>query len=95
MTGKSRSKSTKSKSSRRWLDRQHSDYYTQLAREKGYRSRSAYKLLEIQEKDKIIFIDRVLTRWTGLRLAVGLKCLLTMLVPQAKLWPLIFSLLNP
>ncbi|HRA42108.1 MAG TPA: RlmE family RNA methyltransferase [Gammaproteobacteria bacterium] len=58
MTGKSRSKSTKStksKSSRRWLDRQHSDYYTQLAREKGYRSRSAYKLLEIQEKDKIIF----------------------------------------
>lgn len=53
MTGKSGSKS-KSKSSRRWLDRQHSDYYTQLAKQEGYRSRSAYKLLEIQEKDKII-----------------------------------------
>jgi 23S rRNA (uridine2552-2'-O)-methyltransferase len=52
---KSRSKSTKSKSSRRWLDRQHSDYYTQLAKKTGYRSRSAYKLLEIQERDKILF----------------------------------------
>ncbi|HXH54630.1 MAG TPA: RlmE family RNA methyltransferase [Gammaproteobacteria bacterium] len=58
MIGKSHSKSTKStksKSSKRWLDRQNSDYYTLLAREKGYRSRSAYKLLEIQEKDKILF----------------------------------------
>ncbi len=53
MAGKSGPKS-KSKSSRRWLDRQHSDYYTQLAKQEGYRSRSAYKLLEIQEKDKII-----------------------------------------
>lgn len=44
----------KSKSSRRWLDRQHSDHYTQLAKAEGYRSRSAYKLLEIQEKDKIL-----------------------------------------
>jgi 23S rRNA (uridine2552-2'-O)-methyltransferase len=51
MPGKSTSKS---KSSRRWLDRQHSDYYTQQAKQAGYRSRSAYKLLEIQEKDKIL-----------------------------------------
>lgn len=46
---------THSKSSQRWLARQHADYYTQLAKQQGYRSRSAYKLLEIQQKDKILF----------------------------------------
>lgn len=40
-------------SSRRWLDRQHSDPYVAKARESGFRSRSAYKLLEIQEKDHL------------------------------------------
>ena len=40
-------------SSRRWLDRQHSDPYVIKAREAGYRSRSAFKLLEIQEKDRL------------------------------------------
>jgi len=40
-------------SSRRWLDRQHSDPYTAQAKVLGYRSRAAFKLLEIQEKDKI------------------------------------------
>lgn len=40
-------------SSRRWLDRQHSDPYVIRAREAGYRSRSAFKLLEIQEKDRL------------------------------------------
>ncbi len=43
----------KSKSSRRWLERQHSDYYVLQAREAGYRSRAAYKLIEIQQRDKI------------------------------------------
>jgi len=45
----------KTKSSRRWLERQHSDFYVKQAREAGFRSRSAYKLLEIQEKDKVFF----------------------------------------
>ena len=44
---------TKSASSRRWLQRQLSDQYVRQAREQGYRSRAAYKLLEIQKKDKI------------------------------------------
>jgi len=44
---------SKSKSSHRWLERQHSDVYTQRAKQQGYRSRAAFKLLEIQLKDKI------------------------------------------
>ena len=44
----------KSKSSRRWLDRHFNDAYVKRARQEGYRSRAAYKLLEIQEKDGIL-----------------------------------------
>ncbi len=44
----------KTKSSRRWLDRQHSDPYTQLAKKQGYRSRAVFKLLDIQKKDHLI-----------------------------------------
>ena len=44
----------RSKSSKRWLKEHFTDNYVKLARQKGYRSRAAYKLLEIQEKDKII-----------------------------------------
>lgn len=43
----------KTKSSRRWLDRQHSDPYVAQAREAGFRSRSAYKLMELHERDKL------------------------------------------
>lgn len=45
---------TKSKSSRRWLDRHVSDPYVKRSLRDGYRSRAAYKLLEIQEKDRIL-----------------------------------------
>ena len=44
----------KSKSSRRWLDRHFSDAYVKQARREGFRSRAAYKLLEIQERDRIL-----------------------------------------
>ncbi len=44
----------KSTSSRRWLDRHVKDPYVQRAQRDGYRSRAAYKLLEIQEKDRLI-----------------------------------------
>lgn len=37
-------------SSRRWLERQKKDPYVQQAKLEGYRSRAAYKLLQIQEK---------------------------------------------
>jgi 23S rRNA (uridine2552-2'-O)-methyltransferase len=41
-------------SSQRWLMRHLNDPYVRLAREKGYRCRSAFKLLEIQEKFHIL-----------------------------------------
>jgi 23S rRNA (uridine2552-2'-O)-methyltransferase len=42
------------KSSRRWLDRHVSDPYVQRAKREGYRSRAAYKLLELQDKDQLM-----------------------------------------
>ena len=45
---------SRSKSSKSWLRRHFSDYYVKLSKRENYRSRSAYKLLEIQEKDKIL-----------------------------------------
>ena len=50
MASKSRSRT---KSSRCWLDRQHSDPYVQQAKDEGYRSRATYKLQEINARDKI------------------------------------------
>lgn len=46
---------SRSKSSRRWLERQHADHYVQKAKQAGFRSRAAYKLLELQEKDKLFW----------------------------------------
>lgn len=45
---------SRSKSSRRWLERQHQDPYVKQAQARGYRSRAAFKLLEIQAKDRIL-----------------------------------------
>ena len=47
-------KGTKSVSSRRWLERQLNDPYVLAAKEEGYRSRSAYKLIEINDKFKFL-----------------------------------------
>jgi 23S rRNA (uridine2552-2'-O)-methyltransferase len=44
----------RSKSSRQWLDRHFKDAYVKQAQKAGYRSRAAFKLLEIQEKDRVI-----------------------------------------
>ena len=41
---------SRSKSSAEWLRRQLNDPYVAIAREQGYRSRAAFKLLEIDEK---------------------------------------------
>ena len=45
---------SRSKSSSRWLKQHFNDPYVKRAHQEGLRSRSAYKLLEIQEKNKII-----------------------------------------
>ncbi|CBL44440.1 Cell division protein FtsJ [gamma proteobacterium HdN1] len=45
---------SRSKSSSRWLREHFDDPYVKKAQQDGYRSRAAYKLLEIQEKDRIL-----------------------------------------
>ncbi|MCW8890405.1 MAG: 23S rRNA (uridine(2552)-2'-O)-methyltransferase RlmE [Sedimenticola sp.] len=44
----------KSKSSHQWLDRHFNDEYVKRAQAEGYRSRASYKLLDLQEKDRLI-----------------------------------------
>jgi 23S rRNA (uridine2552-2'-O)-methyltransferase len=44
----------KKKSSKSWLKEHFDDQYVQRAQREGYRSRACYKLLEIQEQDKLI-----------------------------------------
>jgi len=41
------------KSSRRWLKEHFSDYYVKQAQQENFRSRAIYKLLELQERDKL------------------------------------------
>ena len=41
------------KSSKEWLRRHVSDHYVKAARKQGYRSRAAFKLLEIDSKEKL------------------------------------------
>ena len=43
-----------SKSSKAWLHEHVNDHYVHMAQKDGYRARAAYKLLEINEKDKLI-----------------------------------------
>ena len=44
----------KKSSSKAWLKEHRDDEYVQRAQRDGYRSRACYKLLEIQEKDRLI-----------------------------------------
>lgn len=44
----------RSKSSRRWLDEHVNDPYVKQAQKDGYRSRASYKLIELDDKDKLI-----------------------------------------
>lgn len=50
----------RSKSSKAWLYEHVNDHYVHMAKKDGYRARAAYKLLEINEKDKIIKSGTVL-----------------------------------
>ncbi len=45
---------SRTKRSRRWLDRHFRDPYVQQARAAGYRSRAAFKLLELQQRDQLL-----------------------------------------
>jgi 23S rRNA (uridine2552-2'-O)-methyltransferase len=45
---------SRSKSSQRWLKQHFNDPYVKRAQKEGLRSRSAYKLLEIQKKSKLV-----------------------------------------
>lgn len=44
----------KKSSSRAWLKEHHDDVYVQRAQKEGYRSRACYKLLELNERDRLI-----------------------------------------
>jgi 23S rRNA (uridine2552-2'-O)-methyltransferase len=44
----------RSKSSSRWLKEHFDDEYVTRAQQEGYRSRASYKLLEIDDKDKLL-----------------------------------------
>jgi len=44
----------KKSSSKAWLKEHHDDQYVQRAQREGYRSRACYKLLELQDKDRLI-----------------------------------------
>ncbi len=49
----------KNRSSKRWLQEHHSDAWVQKARKEGYRSRAAYKLLEIDKRDRLLHPGQV------------------------------------
>lgn len=44
----------RSKTSQRWLKEHFDDPYVKMAQKDGYRSRASYKLLELQEKDRLL-----------------------------------------
>lgn len=44
----------RSNSSARWLNEHFNDFYVKQAKKEGYRSRAAFKLLDIQEKDHLL-----------------------------------------
>lgn len=44
----------RTKSSDAWMKEHFDDHYVKLAQKMGYRSRASFKLLEIQEKDRLI-----------------------------------------
>ena len=50
----------KSHSSKQWLRRHVNDPYVQRSKKEGYRSRSAYKLTEIDERDKLLRTGQVI-----------------------------------
>ena len=62
-------KTKRSKKSRSWVIKQHRDQFFKKSKTLGYRSRAAFKLIELNQKFKFIkkkftFIrHRIFTRW--------------------------------
>lgn len=51
---KPKSKPSRSKTSKSWLNEHFKDEYVQRAQKDGYRSRASYKLLELIDKDRLL-----------------------------------------
>ena len=54
LTTRLKSKKKRTNSQRQWLERQLNDPYVARAKREGYRSRAAYKLMEIDQKHKVL-----------------------------------------
>jgi 23S rRNA (uridine2552-2'-O)-methyltransferase len=54
LSSRLKSRKDRSLSSRRWLERQINDPYVNRAKREGYRSRAAYKLIEIDDKYRLL-----------------------------------------
>ncbi|MFL2661555.1 MAG: RlmE family RNA methyltransferase [Alphaproteobacteria bacterium] len=50
---KIRIKKSKSEKSKKWLERHFNDYYFNKSKQEGFRSRSSYKLIEIEKKFRV------------------------------------------
>lgn len=53
-TSDTSSRLAKNKSNPAWIHRHITDPYVRQAQQRGYRSRAAFKLIEIDEKDRLI-----------------------------------------
>ena len=49
-----------SKTSKQWMREHINDPFVQLAQKEGYRSRAAYKLLELDKKDRLLVPGQLL-----------------------------------
>jgi len=59
----------KNKFSKQWMREHVNDPFVQLAQKEGYRSRAAYKLLEIDAKDRLLKPGTVVVDWARPRAA--------------------------
>jgi 23S rRNA (uridine2552-2'-O)-methyltransferase len=79
----------KSKTSKQWMMEHVNDPYVQRAQKEGYRSRAAYKLLEIAERDHLLKPGRVVVDlgatpggWSQVAAAKGCKVIALDLLPM-------------
>ena len=85
-------RNAKTESSKRWIERQLSDPYVKKTQAAGYRSRAAFKMIELQEKfDLIRKVTRLLI--LGRLLVVGFR--FHWHLARQKLLALTFWTLNP
>lgn len=71
-------RNAKTESSKRWIERQLSDPYVKKTQAAGYRSRAAFKMLELQEKfdlihkgDAVVDLGAAPGGWVQIALAMG------------------------